>query len=349
MLLHLTVTGVPNVRLDVQVVNAAEAVVFSARGKNPGEGVEVRNLALRDSSHDYFVVIRSASVGSGKDAKRFANIDQPYTLTVGAETATGSVELEPNDDPQHATPLNPNGGTIDGFLSPKNDVDYFLLHADKPQLAKVELSGVEHLDLELSVVRVDASGKEQTLLTSNDGEVKEPEMLTNLGVGTGDLYLKVEGASKKGADGKWTRDYENAKDPYHLTVTLAPDDPSFEREPNNTPDTATPISVGMVMRGTIHPKKDVDLYRLDLTSQPVKTNLKITCTGVLKVDVALYLLHLNPDGSTTLAQTSDTGKGDAPEVINYPADPGVYLIKVQDTKNRESNFLDFYQLRVETP
>ena len=42
-----------------------------------------------------------------------------------------------------------------------------------------------------------------------------------------------------------------------------------------------------------------------------------------------------------------SGKGDAPEVIRYAADPGVYLFKVQDAKNRESNFQDSYQLTVE--
>ena len=62
--------------------------------------------------------------------------------------------------------------------------------------------------------------------------------------------------------------------------------------------------------------------------------------------MALFL-PANDDGSLSLAQTSDRGKGDAPEVIRYAAEPGVYLLKVQDSKNRESNFQDSYQLTVE--
>jgi hypothetical protein len=77
----------------------------------------------------------------------------------------------------------------------------------------------------------------------------------------------------------------------------------------------------------------VDYFRLDLSDRPVKTALKATLTGILKVDVALFLYLRNDDGSLSLVQTSDRAKGDAPEVIRYAADPGIYLFKVQDSKN----------------
>ena len=97
----------------------------------------------------------------------------------------------------------------------------------------------------------------------------------------------------------------------------------------------------------MYPKKDVDYFRLDLSERPVKTALKATLIGILKVDVALFLYQQAEDGSLSLVQTSDRGKGDAAEVIRYAADPGVYVFKVQDSKNRESNFQDSYQLTVE--
>ena len=91
----------------------------------------------------------------------------------------------------------------------------------------------------------------------------------------------------------------------------------------------------------------MDYFRLDLSDRPVKTAVKATLTGILKVDVALFLYQKNDDGSLSLVQTSDRGKGDASEIIRYAAEPGVYLFKVQDSKNRESNFQDSYQLTVE--
>ncbi|MBS2029499.1 MAG: ABC transporter substrate-binding protein [Deltaproteobacteria bacterium] len=349
MLLHLTISGVPGVRLEVDVVNAAGAPLLSAKGKSPGDGVEIRNVALRAPERDFYVVVKSAWVGEKKEAKRSASVDSPYTITAHLEQAQGEVELEPNDDAAHATSMAWEGNTasIVGYLSPRADVDDYVLHSDKPVIARAEVSGVEHLDLELSVLGVPDGGKETTLLTANDGELKEPEVLTNLAFGPGDLYLQVRGAARKGPDGKWTRDSENAKDPYRLTVTAAPDDGTKEHEPNNTPETATPLAPNQTLRGTIHPKKDVDFYRLDLTSLPVKTTIKASVTGILKVDVALYLYRQKEDGTLAIVQTSDSAKGDAPESITYAAEPGLYFLKVKDTKDRESNFVDSYAIRVE--
>jgi hypothetical protein len=345
-LVHLALTAVPGVRLEVEVRNAAEAVVFSLRGRVPGEGIEVRNLALRGPSRDFFVVVHPAWVGSGKTATRGSSVDAPYTLSVTLEDVKGAVELEPNDDIAHATPIDASG-LVEGYLSQKNDEDYYLLKSDVPRLATVELSGVEHLDLALSVVKAGKDGKEQVLLKADDGEIKEPERLVNVAVGPGEVVLKVEGAFHKQPDGKWARDQENPQVPYRLTVSLAPDDAAVEHEPNNTNETANALALGQSVRGSIHPRKDVDVYKLDLTAQPVKTSFKATCTGVLKVDIALYLYKQKPDGTAQLVETSDTGKGDAPESITYTAEPGIYFFKVQDKKGWESNFIDQYVLRVE--
>ena len=350
MLLHLTVSGVPGVRLEVTVVNAAEAPLFSARGKELGDGIEVRNLALRPPEREFYVVVKSAWVGTGKEAKRFASVDKAYTVTAELEQAQGEVELEPNDDAAHATQVTLTGGgaSLEGYLTPKTDDDNFLVRSDTPMLARVELSGVEHLDLELDVLSVADGGKDQVVLTANDGEIKEPEVLTNLAVGPGGTYLRIRGAARRGPDGKWSRDSENAQDPYRLTFTAAPDDGTREREPNNAPETATPIQLGQTLRGNIQPRRDADFYRLDLSSLPVKAQLHAVVSGILKVDVALYLYRQGSDGSVALVQTSDTAKGDAAESIRYAADPGVYFLKVKDARDREANFVDAYAIHVET-
>jgi hypothetical protein len=91
----------------------------------------------------------------------------------------------------------------------------------------------------------------------------------------------------------------------------------------------------------------VDYFRLDLTDRPVKVALRATVTGVLKVDVGLYLHRLDGDGKLTLVQTSDSARGDRPEVIRFSADPGLYVLEVRDTRNQQANFQDSYQLIVE--
>ncbi|HVE83197.1 MAG TPA: ABC transporter substrate-binding protein [Myxococcales bacterium] len=345
--LRIEVTGVPGVKLEVQVLSAAEATLFDTKGKDD-EGLSLRNIGVRESDQVLYVVVKSAWMGTaGKDLRRGFSSDHNYTLTVALEEAGANAELEPNVVLDKATPLPSQGGYREGFLAPKTDVDYYVLKADQPALANVQLSGVERVDLMLSVVAPPEAetGPEKVLLRANDGALKEPEQLNNLFCPSA-CYLKVEGAAKK-VEGKWVKDYENAETPYRLTVTTRPDVGAEEREPNNAPGQATPVALGRPIRGTVHPKKDVDYYRLDLTGRPVRTALRLTLLGILKVDVGLYLHREDDDGKLALVQTADRAKGDKPEVINYSAEPGMYVIEVRDSKNRESNFQDQYQLTVE--
>ncbi|HTS83160.1 MAG TPA: ABC transporter substrate-binding protein [Myxococcaceae bacterium] len=342
--LRLELSGVPGVRPEAQILSEAEATLFTARGTE-GQPLSQRNVAVRATDRVIDVVVKSAWTGTGKDARRGFDPEHPYTLTVSREAAGANAEYEPNDDLAHATPL-PLDGYREGFLTPKTDVDYYVVRPPQPSLVRFELSGVEKLDLQLSLVEPGPKpGTERVLQRSNDGAVKEPERLNSVACAK-ECYVKVEGALRK-VDGKWVREFENPDQPYRLTVRTVPDDGSEEREPNDTADQATPIALGRPIRGTIYPKRDVDFFRLDLSDRPLKTALKATLTGILKVDVALFLYQRGEDGSLTLVQTSDRAKGDAPEVIRYAADPGIYLFKVQDSKNRESNFQDSYQLTVE--
>jgi len=310
-----------------------------------GQALSQRNVAVRATDRVIDVVVKSAWTGTGKDARRGFHAEQPYTLTISREAAGANAEYEPNDDLAHATPL-PLDGYREGFLTPATDVDYYVVRPAAPSLLRFEVTGVEKLDLQLSLVERGAKpGTDRVLQKSNDGVVKEPERLNSVAC-SGECFVKVEGVPRK-VDGKWVREFDNPDTPYRISVRAVPDNGTEEREPNDTADQATPISVGKPIRGTIYPKRDADFFRLDLSDRPVKTALRATLTGILKVDVALFLYQRGDDGSLTLVQTSDRAKGDAPEVIRYAADPGVYLFKVQDSKNRESNFQDSYQLTVE--
>jgi hypothetical protein len=346
--LKIDLTPIEGVKLELAVLSAAEAPLFSTKSKD-GEGLSLRNVGVRATDQVIYVVVKSAWMGTGKEAKRGYNAQAPYSLSVAPEEAGANAEYEPNDELLKATPLPP-GGFREGFLSPKGDVDYYVIKADQPVLAQVQLAGVERLDLELQVVQPPAEGAgpgpETVLMKVNDGVVKEPELLNNLRCAPL-CFLKVMGAQRKGPDGKWVRDFENAEMPYKISANVVPDDGSQEHEPNASFDTATSLSIGKPVRGTVHPKKDVDYYKLDLSERPVKVALRASSTGILKVDVGLYLHAVDEEGKLSLVQTADRAKGDQPETIRYTAEPGVYLLEVRDSKSRESNFQDAYQLVVE--
>jgi hypothetical protein len=343
--LRLELTGVEGVRTELSVLSAAEAPLFTTKGKE-SEGFALRNVGVRASDRVVYVVVKSGWTGTGKDARRGFSSEKAYTLKVSLEEAGANAELEPNEELYKATPL-PMSGYKEGFLSPKGDVDNFVLRTSEPMLAKVELSGVDLMDLELSVVEApEGEGQKETVVQRvNEGAIKEPERLNNVACG-GTCYFRVQGAARK-VDGKWVRDYENADQPYRLSITTVPDNGSEEREPNNTTERAMELTPGKPVRGTVYPLKDVDYYRLDLSDRPVRTALKATLLGILKVDVGLYLYRQGEDGKPSLVQTSDRAKGDQPEVIRYSAEPGVYFLEVRDARNREANFQDAYQLTVE--
>jgi hypothetical protein len=343
--LKLELTALDGVRPELAVLSEAEAELFTARGKE-GEALSLRNIGVRGTDRVIYVVVKGGWTGTGKDARRTFNAGAPYTLSVSLEEAGANAELEPNDEWAKATPLQ-GAGFKEGFLSPKSDADYYVLRTSEPVLARVELSGVERLDLVLSAVEppMGDDQKETVVVRANEGEVKEPERLNNV-VCQGSCYFKVEGASRK-VGGKWVRDFENADVPYRLTVTTAPDTGNEEREPNGTAERSMDLIFRQAVRGTIFPRKDVDYYRLDLSDRPVRTPVRATLLGILKVDVGLYLHRLGEDGKLTLVQTADRAKGDQPESIRYSAEPGVYVLEVRDARNREANFQDSYQLLVE--
>ncbi len=339
--LRVDVSGVEGVRHELSVLTEAEATLFTARS-NAGAGLSLRNVGVRVSDRVIYVVIKSGLIGTGKDAKKGFNADTYYTLTVAPEEAGSSAEFEPNDDASKATEL-PRDGYREGFLAPRGDVDYFRLSTGGPSLAKVQVSGVEKVDLQLSVVK--PGEKEEVLLKANDGAVKEPEMLNNVSCNP-DCVFRVEAAARK-VDGKWVKEDENGEMPYRITATVVPDDGGEEREPNNTVETATLLELGRPVRGTIFPKKDLDYLKLDLSQKPVKTPVKATLLGILKVDVALFLHRVDEGGKLELVGTSDRGKADATETIRTSLEPGVYVFEVRDLKNREANFQDSWQLTVE--
>ncbi|RKH01687.1 ABC transporter substrate-binding protein [Corallococcus sp. CA053C] len=343
--LKIELSAVEGVRPEISVLSAAEAPLFTLQGKE-GEPLALRNIGVRATDRVVYLVVKGGWVGTGKAQRRTFNAQVPYTLTVSQEEAGAHAELEPNDELLKATPLT-GAGYREGFLSPKSDVDHFVLTTREPVLAKVELTGVDRLDLTLSMVEPPQGDgqKETVLLKANDGALKEPERLNNVAC-SGTCYFRVEGSFRK-VGGKFVKDFENADQPYRITVTTVPDNGSEEREPNNSAERAQDLTLGKAVRGTVYPAKDVDYFRVDLSDRPVRTSLTATLLGILKVDVGLYLHRVQPDGKLTLVQTSDRAKGDQPETIRFSAEPGVYLFEVRDARNREANFQDSYQLTVE--
>lgn len=352
--LRIDLTPVEGVRFGLEVVGTEEQVpIMKANSPEQGKGVVIRNLGVPGTPEAIYLVVKSAWVPGPKPKKyvQTHNAEQTYELSVSSEAGGDDLEREPNDKAEDAVSLL-DGQKIRGYLGAPDDVDWYKIEVERPSLLSAELSALDRVDLQLYVV--DPAKKDQRrdfeLVRVNDGQVAEPETLTNCALQPGDNYLRVEGAWKN-VDGKWVRDFVNLDETYELTVNLRTDEGKEEREPNDKLEKATGITPGETLRGTLHPKRDADFYRLDLSGQDGPRQTVIECTGIPKVDVAITLLGPERDekGKPKVVASSSKGKGEAKEEIAKELLPGEYHVLVRGRPRSESNARDQYVLTVTQP
>ncbi len=325
-MLRIEVAAIPGVRHSLTLFDDAQVPLARFSSREPGGPLVVRDFALRPGMRRITLLLEAAH--ARKKAAAESPSGQPYTLTVHREAAPPNLELEPNDTLDLATPLD---ATRVGYLFPSGDVDTYRLHLDGPSRIHAMLSALDRVDTELSVVEPPAAGgpaSGTTILKVNEGGTKEPEVIPSIALGAGDHFLRVQAAAHQ-VGSKWVRDQEDPAQAYHLDVERMPDDGSFEREPNDTPDQATPIAPGQTLSGYAFPSRDIDIYRLDLSTQPVPTGVGFRLSGVSKVPLLLELREGGEGKLGELLNSADSGKPGVETQLQQKLDPGVYFLVVK--------------------
>lgn len=199
--------------------------------------------------------------------RRLGALAVPVALAVVAGLITFAVlhskekaavaEQEPNDSPAQATllpldrPVSGHVGKRLGANAP--DMDYFRIPVSKDaRVVSARLEGIPDVDLVLelfdgqgvAVAKSDARGK-------GGGEWIQPTV-----VGPGEAFILVRQL--------WTQDAPLAEDvpeAYSLAAHFGPPQPGWESEPNDTPETATPVGADTRrMRGYLGRPDDRDWY-----------------------------------------------------------------------------------------
>src|SRR6266478_2041007 len=317
-------------------LTADDTLLATFRGT---EGLFVRNLSVHlgeaaDAGAPdggpvpagYFLVLK----GKSRHGAPLA----PYTLTATVEPGAQDLELEPNDDPEHATPLHE---TATGFLAPSGDQDWYRVHADAPTVLHAEVSGADRADLELAVYA--GTEKPRLLARANEGGPRELEVLPAVGIPAGGSYLLVQAAVRQ-------LDGEDRQTPYRLAVQLSPDDGSTEREPNDEVATAQPLSLPVAVKGWIWPRKDVDLFRFHVEAGHAPVNVMLP--AVRGVDLQLRLYQLRGDRPPEVIGSSDSRHGDAEEkLIAVPLKEGDYAVEVSSPRHKDASASQAYTLTVQ--
>lgn len=324
--------------LSLHLGEARDAGVPSADGGEVDAGADGgfdASVPAQAGPLGYYLVVRA----HGKRGVPLA----PYTLTASLEQGPLDLEQEPNDDPQHATPIET---TATGYLAPAGDLDWYRVHSEKPAVLRAEVTGLERADIELAVYWPAAQPAEKPPLLArvNEGGPKEGEVLPAVGVPAGDSYLLVQPALRN-FDGKWVRDGEDRQHPYKLQISLSADDGSIEREPNNDVETAQILSVPASLKGWIWPRKDVDLFKFHIAAGHEPVSIKLS--AVRGVDLMLRLLEIRGKKADVIG-SSDAIKGEGEEqILSVPLKEGEYAVEVSSPRNKDASATQPYTLSIQ--
>ena len=259
--LRIELTPVEGVVPQLRVLTGAPpgplTVLADARAGR-GEELRLRNVGVPASGNVYLAL--KAIEGRSPELR--------WSLKLNAEAPLEGAEHEPNDTVATATPVAFTGAArVSGFLWP-GDVDVYRVAGAAPEgLVTVELEGLDRVDLKLE--RLGPDGK--ALVKADDGGPGKPEVLPPWP--GGDLLIRVSARSR-----------DTAFDaPYQLTITAAPAEPNLEREPNNSPATATPWGEGPTMRGYLAPRGDEDFFRFTAPAGKSKATVEVSGGAIARV------------------------------------------------------------------
>lgn len=177
-----------------------------------------------------------------------------FDLTLSA-VRNDNIELEPNDGIPEATRIA-TGLEISASLQAETDVDLYCFALEKPGRTRISLTGGQAVDAyALSLASAIDARALQTAQAG--GEVETEEIYLD----AGEYILQI-------APGEaWT------SEPYAFCVEHT-EDALVERERNDVPDAATPISQNTSVTGRFNSLDDVDYYAFAL-EQPMQVLLQL--------------------------------------------------------------------------
>ncbi len=193
----------------------------------------------------YYVKVETASWSGHHDAD--------YVLRVNY-TASDYWEKEPNDTILSATAIEVNR-FYSGSVNHSGDVDFFEFELKDDGYISI---GFEHANYTEShvgwrIILLDKDSREFDRFTSrwNQPEASSP----SIGLPAGTYYVKVEAASS----------VRHHSADYKMKVNYTASD-YWEKEPNDTVLTATPIKVNQAYMGSINRSSDKDYYSFEFSS-----------------------------------------------------------------------------------
>lgn len=149
----------------------------------------------------------------GQWVRDVENLDDTYSLAVSLRTDEGREEREPNDVAERATSIAVDQ-TLQGFLHPPGDADFFLLDLsaqEGPRQTVIEASGIPKLDVTLTLLSTEKDERDHhreiAFANAQKGEAREQIQKELM---PGKYLILVKGLPANES---------NTRDQYRLTVS----------------------------------------------------------------------------------------------------------------------------------
>ncbi len=230
--------GLDDVRAQL-LIRDSEGKVLQQRWGALGAGITLSNLAPPRGQPHIYVVLR---------CRRQFNVESSYSLRVHSVIPTRPTEAEPNDTSLQSTGLVP-GNPIFGTLMDGKDRDIYAIKARRPTLVRIKV--IPSLKLDVALALLGDDGAPTTII--DEGGVRAVEHLPTLWLRPPQALIQVWAPNNKGS---------SAAADYRLDVEVLADD-GWEHEPNDLPQGASTWLLDQpAIKGHIHPKADVDHFRI---------------------------------------------------------------------------------------
>ncbi|MBI5631752.1 MAG: hypothetical protein HY921_12815 [Elusimicrobia bacterium] len=245
-------------------------------------------------------------------------------------------EIEPNDDYGQATPIR--AGLSEGTIAHARDVDIFRIEIKQKTAAlSAHLEGVRGVDFALSF----RDGLRRELKRYDETAVGGDEEMLDLGVSEGVYYIVVSNKNEKGA---------NPSQEYQLRVRLDPG-LGHEREPNDSPQTASVLELPGVTKGHFFPSKNLlapdkdfeeeDWFQIDIPQSGLFL-LNLVVSEVSQIDPSVEIYDSN---SYKVRESDAGGLGEGESLRHFGVrGPAAYYLRLRSKRRNASQPNTSYEI-----
>ncbi len=200
------------------------------------------------------------------------------------------VEIEPNDTYSQSN-LIEIGKPIDGFINTESDIDFYCVEVLNPCLLDINVSAVKGVNSAFTIWR-ENEGSIVPLKYVDDLRKSAPERFRGFYAEAGKYYISI-------AHGDKDQPVKNTENPYTLLIQYESAE-GFEKESDDTILAATPIQIGIPVRGyyspafnktntnAVNPNREEDWFTFYVEDAPVVCDVELS--GVAGIEAQLDIV-----------------------------------------------------------